>query len=92
MITYTAGYKIDSDGVHAEVFDFPGVITCGSELNEAREMLADALVGMAEINLKWGEPLPKPNPTAVQADFDVIEPIRLVLSTNAGPVDSGAAA
>jgi len=92
MITYTAGYKIDPDGVHAEVFDFPGVITCGSDLNEAREMLADALVGMAEINLESGEPLPKPDPLAVQSGFDVVEPIRLVISATAEPVDSGAAA
>ena len=41
MITYTAGYKIDADGTHAEVLDFPGVLTCGADLAEARQ--ADGL-------------------------------------------------
>ena len=80
MITYTAGYKIDPDGIHADVFDFPGVLTCGSDMAEAREMLADALVGMVEINLEMGEPLPKPDPSLVQDGFDVVEPIRLIVS------------
>ena len=91
MITYTAGYKIDPDGVHAEVFDFPGVLTCGADLAEAREMLADALVGMAEINLEMGEPLPKPDPSSVQSGFDVVEPIRLIVSATAEPAWTGAA-
>jgi predicted RNase H-like HicB family nuclease len=85
-MTYTAGYKIDADGVHAEVIDFPGVITCGGDLTEAREMLADALVGMAEITLEAGEPLPPPDPSAVPPGFDRVEPIRLVLTATVEPV------
>ena len=77
MIAYTAGYKIDADGVHAEVLDFPGVLTCGADLTEARDMLADALVGMAEICLAAGEALPKPNPSFPSLTFDVMEPIHL---------------
>jgi predicted RNase H-like HicB family nuclease len=87
MITYTAGYKIDPDGVHAEVFDFPGVLSCGADLAEARVMLADALVGMAEINLERGEPLPRPDPSQAQSGFDVVEPINvtiLVVAESAG--------
>lgn len=76
-MTYTAGYKIDPDGVHAEVFDFPGVLTCGADLAEAREMLADALVGMAAVTLEAGEPLPRPNPSATSPGFDRVEPIRV---------------
>ena len=81
-MTYTAGYKIDADGVHAEVFDFPGVITCGADLAEAREMLADALVGMAEITLEAGEPLPRPDPSVIPSGFDRVEPIRLSQNSN----------
>jgi predicted RNase H-like HicB family nuclease len=92
MLTYTAGYKVDPDGVHAEVFDFPGVLTCGSDLAEARAMLADALAGMAEINLEMGEPLPKPDPSRVQPGFDVVEAIRLTISLSAESVPTGAAA
>ena len=89
MIAYTAGYKIDADGTHAEVLDFPGVLTCGADLAEARDMLADALVGMAEICLDAGECLPKPDPSITSSDFDVIEPIRLILSASTEPVAAG---
>lgn len=92
MVTYTAGYKIDPDGVHAEVFDFPGVLTCGSDLGEARTMLADALAGMAEINLEMGEPLPKPDPSRVPSGFDVVEPIRLTVTVSAEAAPAGTVA
>jgi len=36
MLTYKAMYKTLDEGVHAEVLDFPGVITCGATLDEAR--------------------------------------------------------
>ena len=41
---------------------FPGVITVGATEQEARRLLASALVGMAETNLLMGEPLPRPDP------------------------------
>ncbi len=90
MISYTAGYKIEPDGVHAEVFDFPGVLTCGADLAEARSMLADALAGMAELNLETGEPLPRPDSSLVQPGFDVVEPINVTISVVVEP--AGAAA
>ena len=80
MITYKAMYKIEPDGVHAEVLDFPGAISCGATLEEAREWLAGALVDMAETHLIEGEPLPVPNPNAHNPEADVEEPIYLVLS------------
>ena len=36
-------YKFIEGGVHAEVLDFPGVITSGNDLDHARHMLASAL-------------------------------------------------
>ena len=51
MLTYKAMYKFLPDGVHGEVLDFPGVITCAENLDEARRMLASALVDMAEASL-----------------------------------------
>ena len=57
MLTYRAMYKYLDKGVHAEVLDFPGVITCGENLEEARRLLASALVDMAETNLLHGESL-----------------------------------
>ena len=51
MLSYRAMYKYLDDGVHAEVLDFPGVISCGSDLEDARRMLSSALVDTAETNL-----------------------------------------
>ncbi len=80
MLTYKAMYKFLDKGVHAEVLDFPGVITCGANLDEARRLLASALVDMAETNLLSGEPLPLPDPTCMDPDADVEEPVYLLLT------------
>ena len=76
-------YKFTNGGVHGEVIDFPGVITCGKDLTEARRLLADALVDMAETNLQMGESLPTPNSSMSDKDADLEEPIHLIL--NASP-------
>lgn len=80
MITYRAMYKFLPDGVHAEVLDFPGVISCGRDLDDARRMLGGALVDMAETSLQEGEALPAPNPSATDAEADLEEPIHLLLN------------
>jgi predicted RNase H-like HicB family nuclease len=79
MITYRAMYKFEDDGVHAEVLDFPGVITCGADLDEARRLLRSALVDMAEVALQSGEILPTPNPAATDPEADLEEPVHLLL-------------
>ena len=61
MLTYKAMYKFLDDGVHAEVLDFPGAITAGRDLEDARRLLASALVDMAETHLLHGESLPLPD-------------------------------
>ena len=80
MLTYKAMYKFVDGGVHAEVMDFPGAISCGRNLDDARDMLASALVDMAETNLMLHEPLPTPDPTVTDAESDLEEPIHLILS------------
>jgi predicted RNase H-like HicB family nuclease len=80
MLTYKAMYKYLDEGVHAEVLDFPGVITFGKNLEEARRLLSSALVDMAETNLLYGDPLPHPDPTRSDPDADIEEPIHLVLT------------
>ena len=79
MLTYKAMYKYLDESVHAEVLDFPGVITCGGHLEEARRLLASALVDMAETNLLEGEPLPRPDPDCTDPEADLEEPIHLLL-------------
>ena len=80
MLTYKAMYKFLDDGVHAEIFDFPGVISCGSDLDEARKMLSSALVDMAETNLLRGEALPLPDSSVTDPEADLEEPIHLIFT------------
>ncbi|MGQ0593153.1 MAG: type II toxin-antitoxin system HicB family antitoxin [Gammaproteobacteria bacterium] len=80
MLTYKAVYKFLEQGVHAEVLDFPGTITCGATLEEARRLLASALVDMAETNLLRGESLPQPDSSCTDPEADLEEPIHLLLS------------
>ena len=82
MLTYKAMYKFSDDGVHGEVLDFPGAITCGKDLTETRRLLASALVDMAETNLLLGESLPMPNPLITEEESDLEEPIHLILNAS----------
>ena len=79
MLTYKAMFKVLDDGVHAEVLDFPGVITCAESLESARRLLASALVDMAETHLLDGEAVPQPDPTRTDPEADLEEPIHLLL-------------
>ena len=83
MLTYKAMYKYLDEGVHGEVLDFPGVITWGADLEQARRLLESALVDMAETSLLHGEPLPQPNPDLTDPDADIEEPIHLLLTAAA---------
>ncbi len=80
MLTYKAMYKYVQGGVHAEVLDFPGTISFGRDLEDARQHLASALVDMAETNLLAGEALPKPDPGISDPESDLEEPIHLLLT------------
>ena len=75
MLIYKAMYQFVEGGVHAEVLDFPGAITCAENLPEARRLLSSALVDMAETNLILGEALPQPNPTLSEPEADIEEPV-----------------
>jgi predicted RNase H-like HicB family nuclease len=89
MFIYKAMYKfLDEGGVHGEILDFPGVITWGADLDEARRLLASALTDMAETNLLHGESLPQPEPTITDPEADLEEPI-IPLPTPKPPYKSG---
>jgi predicted RNase H-like HicB family nuclease len=79
MLRYKAGYKFVEGGVHAQVVDFPAAITCGGDLAEARQLLAGALVDVAETLVELGQPLPVPNPQLSDEAMDIEEPIYLHL-------------
>lgn len=81
MLTYKSAYKWEDGVCLGEVLDFPGTVSCGNTLDEARANLAAALRDMAETNLLRGESLPIPDPTRSDSDADLEEPIYLVLQT-----------
>ena len=72
-------FKYVENGVHGETLDFPGAITFGSDLAEARVLLASALVDLAEVHLERREPLPQPDPSLTDPESDIEEPIYLLL-------------
>ena len=63
----------------AQALDFPGAVTQGKDLDDAREMLQSALVDLAEVLIDQGKPLPKPDPSVSDPDAEIEEPIYLLL-------------
>ena len=82
VITYTASFRYLKKTVLARALDFPGVVTEGNDLAHARDMLADALVTMAESYVKDGSAFPIPNPKATDPDSDLEEPIFLLFNAS----------
>ena len=68
--------------VLAEALDFPGAVTQGFDLPDARLMIASAIEDLAQLLLEEGKPLPVPAEAAESADADLIELIPL--SVHAG--------
>jgi predicted RNase H-like HicB family nuclease len=61
------------------VLDFPGTVSFGRSLDEARENLAGAMRDMAETNLLRGEALPIPDSSRSDPQAELEEPIYLVI-------------
>ncbi len=81
MLTYKSAYKL-CEGIYlGEVLDFPGTVTFGHSLDEARRNLSGALSDMAEANLLDGLPLPLPDSSRSDPDADLEEPIYLLMQT-----------
>jgi predicted RNase H-like HicB family nuclease len=53
--------------VVAEVLDFPGVVSQGFDLADARLMIASALADIAQMHLEEGRPLPGAEPGGCRA-------------------------
>jgi predicted RNase H-like HicB family nuclease len=81
MLTYKAAYKLVEGVYLGEVLDFPGTVSFGYTLDEARRNLAGALHDMAETNLLRGEALPLPDASRSDPDADLEEPIHLAIQT-----------
>lgn len=70
--------------VVAEALDFPGAVTQGFDLQDARLMLTSALEDLAQSLLEEGMPLPTPSKEAQRPDADMIElkPISVYAGTD----------
>ena len=78
MLIYHAAFHTIEDGWYmAKLLDFPGVITQGRDLGEARFMIRDALKLMAEVYMEEGRPLPAPNPRARSKNAAFVEEVCL---------------
>jgi predicted RNase H-like HicB family nuclease len=78
MLEYHAAYFALADGWYmAEVLDFPGAISQGKDLEDARYMIRDALRLMVECTLEAGQTLPKPNPRAKAKKAVLVESLRV---------------
>jgi predicted RNase H-like HicB family nuclease len=69
--------------VIAEALDFPGAVTQGFDLPDARLMIASALEDLAESLLEEGKPLPVPDPNASASEAGLIELIPLAIHAGA---------
>ena len=69
--------------VVAEALDFPGAVTQGFDLQDARLMIASALEDLAQLLLEEGRPLPAPSEDAHNPDADLIELVPLTVHVGA---------
>jgi len=63
--------------VVAEALDFPGALSQGFDLADARLMISIALAELAQMMLEQGKPLPQPDPDVSAPDADLIEVVPL---------------
>lgn len=85
MLRYHIAFHLpraSGDMVVAEALDFPGAVTQGFDLADARLMIASAMEDLAECLLEEGKPLPTPNPDAA-AEADLIEIVPLSVHVGA---------
>ena len=71
--------------VVAEALDFPGAVTQGFDLADARLMIASAMEDLAQCLLEEGKPLPTPDPEAT-SEADLIELVPLSVHVGASRV------
>ncbi len=63
--------------VVAEALDFPGAMSQGFDLDDARRMISSAMEDLAQTMLEEGRPLPLPKAGSADPDADLVELIPL---------------
>jgi predicted RNase H-like HicB family nuclease len=85
MLRYHVAFflpRASGEMVVAEALDFPGAVSQGFDLTDARLMIASAMEDLAQCLLDEGKPLPIPDPHAT-ADADLVELVPLTVHVGA---------
>lgn len=69
--------------VVTSVLDFPGVMSQGFDLTDARAMIASALEDIAQLWIEEGRALPIPEPHAHDPEADLVEILPLSVEVGA---------
>ncbi len=80
MLRYHVGFYMPrntGEMVVAEALDFPGAVSQGFDLADARAMITDALEELGQTLLEEGKPLPLPAVNADPGQADLVELIPL---------------
>ena len=86
MLRYQVAFYLPKTAggmVVAEALDFPGAVTQGFDLSDARLMIASAMEDLAALLLEEGKPLPIPAASAADPEADLIEVIPLSVHVGA---------
>ncbi len=86
MLRYHVAFYLPRPGermVVAEALDFPGAVSQGFDLGDARLMISSALADLAQILLEEGKSLPRPDPEAAAPDADLVELVPLSVEVGA---------
>lgn len=86
MLRYHVAFylpKAAGEMVVAEALDFPGAVTQGFDLLDAKLMVASAMEDLAQILIEEGRALPVPNNEAGAPDADSIELVSLMVHIGA---------
>ena len=87
MLRYHVAFYLPTkpgEYVVAEALDFPGAVSQGFDLPDARLMSASAMEDLAQLLLEEGKPLPVPFPDASADDADLIEVVPLSVHVGSG--------
>jgi predicted RNase H-like HicB family nuclease len=88
MLRYHVAFylpHLPGEMVVAEALDFPGAVTQGFDLADARVMIASALEDLAQALLEEGRPLPVPSEDAHSVEADLVELVPLSVHAGTAP-------
>ncbi len=87
MLRYHVAFYLPNapgEMVVAEALDFPGAVTQGFDLQDARQMISSALEDLAQVLLEEGKPLPIPAREAQSPNAGLVELVPLTVHAGTG--------